>query len=364
MDKEEILKELEELKLKRIRKKQKLMREIELETGLKRIDEAEVVGLEYIKRIILEDGKKGNYCLYRFPSCGHEQKIQATHVRRNNFKCEQCFRDNNSRLAREKGLSFIKEVSQGRSLYEYNDCGHEQTIYHGNITTGSFTCKTCYEDRLRKEANQTGLYTYIGKYDGCGIKRRYLINSCGHIKDSHPNGIRKKNLVCRVCQEYKYKEEAGNQGLYYNGESKEYSQGNKRNYILPCGCKKDLRINHVREGRWCCENCDETYYNKPSNIYLIEIKTEDFSWLKLGFAKDIKSRTHVYQIKKDFEYEELYLKPYSTAYEAMESEKIIHKKFKEFKYSPDLMKEYMTNGHTECYPLSLKEVLIESIKRD
>lgn len=55
--------------------------------------------------------------------------------------------------------------------------------------------------------------------------------------------------------------------------------------------------------------------------------------------------------------------PISSGYEALKVEKEIHSEFKKDRLDKNLMMKYHKhNGHTECYPTSVSDKLIQRIK--
>ena len=61
--------------------------------------------------------------------------------------------------------------------------------------------------------------------------------------------------------------------------------------------------------------------------------------------------------------EPLAVLPTSTGEEALKIEKMLEQKYKEHKLSPTTMKRWHTNsGHTECYPMMLREKLEKDIE--
>lgn len=245
-------------------------------------------------------------------------------------------------------------------FFKYNDCGHVRASTFGHFQKGAPPCPDCYEERLIQDAKDSGLYTYVGKYPKCGVKREYIFNDCGHTKLSYPKSILAKNLQCIICREDRYAQEAADVGLDYVSLAPD-AKCDYRLYALPCGCIRTLRTGHVKVNNWACMNCDDTYYKKPSNVYLIRIVQGDFSWLKLGVARSVLGRSKNYKLKDPYSIEELASVRFETASEAFLFERAIHNKYKEKRYNPIEMKVHMSNGHTECYPLKIEEALISEI---
>lgn len=351
---------------RRRRSSQKTKTEYLLETDMKRIHEAESANIAYLGRVEDISGKQGNYCTYQITSCGHVVDLQATHVRRKSFKCYTCFESKILDDCSSTGLAEIGKdpVHSGRRLFA-TDCGHTVYLNPSNILDwNKESCSGCYEDKLRTEARSGEICDYIGKYPDCGTRRLYKFKSCGHLKKSVPRVVKEGAAVCRICQEIRYAEESQIHGAKYLGLSLSNNRL-KRHYKLPCGCEKDLRTEHIKDGSWCCEFCEDNHYNKPSLIYLLKIQDKGLTWLKFGYAKNLKRRIAIYGLSKNAVVEEVFTKDVSTATLALRIEKKLHLLMKTFRLDKDLMKDYMTsNGHTECYDFSCVSLFSEILNKE
>lgn len=327
--------------------------------GIKTIDkpinqsqanEASLVGLVLLKR-----SNNPNYNLYRFVECGHTAYMQPTHVRRNNIECKTCLLERNTQklaISNDQLLFWIKP-----STYKVlRGCGHIVDTNVVNIREDREKCSLCFEENLHKVSIDYG-YTYLGVSNGS--YRKIQFNECGHQKVLHQSQILLGNAVCRICHEDKYKTQAEEKGLILLHRT----QDRYAEYKLPCGCTKELRLDHVADGSWLCDIHNDTHYSKPSLVYLLEITKGDFTWLKLGFAKNLELRTNGYGLK-DASISSLKTIPFATGREAMLFEKNLHAKFKKYKLSKELMKSYHTfSGYTECYPVQLMDVILAELQQ-
>ena len=317
--------------------------------------EAEENGLELLTRT-----NRPGYNFYKFKECGHKRYLQATHVRRGNVKCNTCKVEQMIKLCREKGIHLLYIIGDGKGL-ALNKCGHLVTVYNKHNNT--FYCKICYEQKLKDSCN--GDYSYVGtKGEEIGPYRYVKCNTCGTEKKVQLIQLKKKNVVCRKCAEEVYKQQALDAGLVLNGKCSDnvVDIDKKRNYTLPCGHVKDIRLDHVRNMRFECSECEESSYSKPSTVYLLKITTPEFECLKFGYTRNVKTRIHVYCLR-DAVASEIISVPFKTGHEAHAFEVNIHRKYKDKRLNKNLMKNYMRNGGTECYPMEMKDVLIAEINK-
>jgi hypothetical protein len=331
--------------------------------------EAELIGLTLLNKADLSYGKGyQNYNLYKFNNCGHDQYLQPTHVRRNTVKCRECLNQEYKSRGETNGFTFVSLAEDlDHMFYKRNICGHvlkirvqavgKRTKRESNEASG-VACSVCYDEKLKLDAEKIGM-TYLGAaLHRKGVFRHYLFNSCGHKRDVNACCVAKSNVVCQECIIEKYKQEAIAAGITYNGEATD-KPNMKRNYILECGHTKDIRLDHVRNGSWVCTFCGDSHYLKPSKIYLLKITTLDFTWLKLGYAKDIKYRTNSYGLAKGATVEVLFNMDIKNGLEALHVEKKLHLQFKSFRINANIMKKYHKhNGFTECYNIDIQDDLL------
>lgn len=302
-----------------------------------------------------------NYKLYRFNACGHEQFCQPTHVRRNNIKCNTCFNEELKNQTESFGYELLCKVRGSIYKTRAKDCGHEFEMYLGSIRARrTDRCPVCYEEKIAEECKDFGLEmigpttTHLGQY------RKYKFVSCGHTIDTAPEAIRDNRFECKPCIEAEFLSLIEPQGLKVLPKK---SSNGYRWFSLPCGCEKEIRMEHARNGNWICGNCDDSYYTKDSNLYLVQYELDGFSWLKFGFARNLELRFNSYGVSSSAKKNLLIAVPISSGYEALKVEKEIHSEFKKDRLDKNLMMKYHKhNGHTECYPTSVSDKLIQRIK--
>lgn len=337
------------------------------ELNTKQVREAEAVNLELLSRTT-----NPNYNYYRFLSCGHEDFLQPTHVRRNHIRCEKC---KNIRVAdkiTELGFVLLHKNTENNFLtLQVKNCGHTLTISELNLlrrSTNNNFCTECYTLKLQKEATDHNL-TYLGLSNKGGLFRKYKFNDCGHEKDINATTIPRGAFECKECKKKSHIDKCLTFGLTLDGKSSDIS-GRHNNYRLPCGHKRIIRADHAEEGSYTCLVCQDSFYTKESNIYLLKMtcKNDYFSWLKLGFSRNLDVRRSNYGLGNDVVVEVLKKLKIESGELALKYEKAIHKKLKVKRISFETMKKYhKRNGYTECYPVDCEQSILadlEQIKGD
>ena len=327
----------------------------------KQIKEAETINLKLLSR-----STNLNYNYYKFVECGHCAFLQPTHVRRNHIRCFDCQQIALKEKIKTLGLEQLDNTSDNEILVLKNlTCGHTFSATTQNLMRRSLGvelfCETCYELKLKNEASAANL-TYLGKSSKKGLFRRYKFNSCGHEKDINATCITRGAFECKDCKIENHVELCKGHGLSLVDKSVEIST-RLGTYILPCGHSKQIRTDHAEDGSYVCHICQDSFYTKQSSVYLLKIIAleNNFSWLKLGFARNLDVRKSNYGLSSDCKIE--LLKNVESGGLALKYEKSIHKKFKERRIDFETMKNYhKRNGYTECYPVECERLLLEQLE--
>lgn len=318
--------------------------------------------------LINTKGKSVNYKEYLFLKCGHKAQLQPTHVRRKSIECKTCLEEKHKKQFDNSDLEYISASDDADyKLYKRKSCGHilkltpqsaQSRTRQTKITHNSVACHHCHENKLTEDASRLNM-TLLGKCKNkAGTFRHYKFNACGHTRDVNATCVATGNVVCRECVVEKYKKEALRVGLTFNGKATD-DPSLKRNYVLKCGHTKDIRMDHVRNGSWTCVICGDSHYTKQSGMYLVKIKTENFEWLKLGYAKDLKIRTNSYGLPKESTIETLFTMTVPSGLNALHIEKKLHALFKKHRIDSNIMKQYHKhNGYTECYSTDITSKIL------
>jgi hypothetical protein len=318
-------------------------------------EEAKNVNLTLVSR-----SSDPNYNYYTHDTCGHSAFYQPTHVRRNNTMCKACLLLVHAKEASTKGFALLHHVSASRKLY-IRPCGHISEMSTQNIRESKVKrCSECFEEKLHSFSDKNGYVYESSGTDLVGYFRDIRFKKCGHIKRVHHSQIIKGNVVCRVCADENNYNAAAAHGLI---EVKDIGDRYKE-YILPCGHKKTLRIDHAISDSYSCEVCGDSHYTKPSNLYLFKFSQDGFQWLKFGFAKDISNRKSNYGVSAKADAVLLVEIPMPRGIDAVRTEKKIHGEMKKYRFSKEIMKDYHRhNGFTECYSLDALEEFLERLSK-
>ncbi len=300
-----------------------------------------------------------NYRVYKL-QCGHSFDLQVTHVRRNNFKCTICLeKDISSRLPEactNEGMSPDHDVTF--RIVKFTSCGHSYAHRFGAWHKDMF-CQVCKRDELEKRLDSFN-YKYIKRENDSRILIQY--KDCGHFRSVHESAVWQGRSECRVCVEAHIRQQAEDKNIELLGEAPSKRWG-YRLYKLPCGCIREIRMGHLRIGNWSCTHHAQNHYMRPSKIYLLELQHEDFKWLKMGFAENIKERVQNYNLREGTTWTVLKEMDFDIGYEAMVVEKDLHRFNKHLRENKQKMSSYhLRSGRTECYQITAKEHLIAEIE--
>ncbi|KIF49797.1 hypothetical protein M445_02880 [Vibrio owensii 47666-1] len=243
-------------------------------TEQQRID-AEKLGLEIIadQSSLTEVFKSkvatwSSYKIYKLP-CGHSQPIRSDHVRKNNFKCNQCKIDTLAKIANSQGIEFLHPDQKWTYGIYRLPCGHEQTLRYTHVENGVFECKTCLDNKLNEEASQVDLVLLEKLKRSKGLYRF----PCGHEQELFYVSVRTNVFECKQCWEEKKHADAAKHDLEIIQLKIKKSCGL---YKLPCGHQKILHYGNVNKGVFECDECWTTKTKgEANNVGLEFIKPVD-----------------------------------------------------------------------------------------
>ena len=301
---------------------------------------------------------------YREYSCykGHLSEYQVQHMRRGNVTCKECYEEAIKSHAESIGYNVLGSSSKGKAFRRVmKDCGCIDDIRVSSLykivdkrESGACTCKTCYKKKFDQAAKEQGI-TILENIDTYNVRIKF--NSCGHSRISNKSQVLRKNIVCQDCLEEQHAKDVAKHSLVCvsnKSETRYY-----RNYLLPCGHYKTLRMDHARAGSYSCDICGGNRLSKESCIYLFKMTSGDFSWLKLGYSSNIEQRLLSYGLVEGCDVSLLRVVDFDTGFLAFKAELEIHNKFKELKLNKDTMKTLLTSsGFSECYPVDLLDDIL------
>jgi hypothetical protein len=245
--------------------------------------------------------------------------------------------------------------------YRRIECGHEAQYVTTSIRKyESVRCKQCDEANLVEESTAAGLVLLgPGKDKNYRTYRRI---ECGHEAQYTLHSIRECGSVrCKQCDDKRFAEDAAKAGLVLLGPGKDRFYRNYR--WQSCGHEAGYQLGAVRNGHVRCQVCDATAWSKPSNIYLLQFAADDGNtWLKLGVSSNIDYRISRYGLLDEVRLiERLATIPFETGKAATAVEKALHISLRKHRIHSGQMKDYMKSGHTECYPVTMRDEILEAL---
>lgn len=276
--------------------------------------------------------------------CGHE-KIGQKNLLLDTDYCKEC---------RDSAI-FNKFAEDGAEVLGYEDknsivalkfkCGHISK--RKTFSKDKAVCQECEQNRREKILVETGA---TKTSDG-------FILACGH-KAKVEVYERLVGFKCLACEKEKVISSAEKKGLKFIKQLTYH----ERLFELPCGHTKALRSTQLKKDI-ICSFCNETYYSKPSDLYLLIIFHPEGTCLKLGMSNDLFERIDNYKLSEDVAVMVLCQIQIDTAQRCVQIEKALHKKYKDKRIHPEQMKRWMKCGFTECYDISLMNTLLDEITK-
>lgn len=318
---------------------------------LKLEKEAENVGMT-----LIGTASQPAYRTYKFNVCGHIKECRTDDVRKNNCFCRECFYEKVVESCKE--YNFTPDVTRESVSYKFkatcNLCGKVSNKSLKQIGK----CLNCIKLRIKESATSVGA-EYI-KYEK--PNHSLFRFKCGHEQVVDNKKFASGKYLCRVCKQDEYKSNAENCGVEIDLTQREDVSGR---YMcrLPCGCSQYVRMDALTRGRVYCEICENRSHSLPTKIYFLKIESRGFTFLKLGVSLDVEQRIQQYRLALRDTVTVLATFDYPTWFSATKKEKTVHKKFRDKRIDPLLMKNYMKSGFTECYPESCEEIILSEINK-
>lgn len=296
------------------------------------------------------------YSIYTL-DCGHKQEIRKTHFKEGKYRCHDCVYLKHKTEAENVGLKLLEKTNSAYKRYQFISCGHEKRVAPDQVRTGNVECKKCRKENINDILQNNQIEILSKVKNKCEI----LYLDCGHCQlTKYSNVLRNTIPKCKNCSFELQKEQALSEGLELLHEDQSVSLKSYF-YKLPCGCTKSLRAGNVKRGVWACD-VHSNWWNKPSGIYLLKLKFNDFECLKIGVATNVKSRISSYKFKEKCEVTEILYINFETYKSAINVEKELHVRLKHLNVDRDKMKLKMGSGWTECYDIASEDLLMNFLR--
>ena len=191
----------------------------------------------------------------------------------------------------------------------------------------------------------------------------YVLNECGHQQQILYGKVREqKNYHCRECLRLKHVKEATDAGVVLLG-SAEARSNQYRSYRFKCGHIRDATTAQVRQKHILCNECEDTYLKKPSEIYVLRIMTSGQTFLKLGISSNLFYRVQTYGLPVGSQVFKVASRAFPTGKASTLLEKTFHTKHKNKKLPKQQMKQFFAiSGYTECYPTDFSQCIINELR--
>ena len=276
--------------------------------------------------------------------CGHYKTGGVTTLIGSKHYCKEC---TDLSIVNRFGNFGVKVLELGNPnvLLEF-PCGH--TAYRKTYSKDKPTCMICEEESKRKFL----LKYAIDQLDSDNYKLK-----CGHIVKTQ-NYKKLDDYKCPACKESEISERVKQYGMEYTGNK---NSKHEREIILPCGHVKFLRYKNIKKDVTCTV-CENTHYSHPCDLYVLLANCGDFQFVKVGVAKVLEDRVKEYRAKGVPGWFNIFNIGFVDKYTAIKHEKDFHIEFKDKRIDPEIMKKYMKEGFTECYPASILEEILSYLR--
>lgn len=158
--------------------------------------------------------------------------------------------------AERAGLEIIGPDPEGKlayRLYRFKECGHMRRATLHQVRQGSFFCHQCREERIARQARQSG-WEVVGIPNDIA-NRQVRCRACGGLSERSVSQIMRGDMLCESCLVIKHTQEALAAGWRYLGPAKA-SERHKRMYVcMKCGTTRSINIGQMRRRQARCWVC-------------------------------------------------------------------------------------------------------------
>lgn len=286
------------------------------------------------------------------------------------FELPESF-EKRSAIAKSKGFEYLGRLMHDDTIptdrlcdhgrYKRLKCGHITTYLHRTVAglKNPDYCNKCMKsDYIDLVSNLDMEFLKFSRKAKNGTLYVDVVLPCGHYKSIQTGNLRIGAYHCSECWKIDFIRLLASYGLIY----KRHVTGNNYEVTLPCGCDAIKHINNLKTGTWTCSEHKRHYLDDVGYIYLFEISYKSKKWLKLGFSTNPDNRSKFFS-QLDISTYLIDSVHFQDARVALKIEKSLHTKYIKSKIQPDVMKQIMFNGFSECYPLEMKDVLLSEIAK-
>lgn len=333
---------------------------------------------------------------YRMCNCGKHLRLVSAHSKSTSTKCQICTQENNIAILESNGMKVVDRLDHVRYVV-CMPCGHLKTSGVQTLVDSKNYCKICSEEKLIEKFNNFGVevielgpivskikfpcgheaerktYTtdkplcviceeqeridFLKKYNVEQIAPAEYKLACGHQVYTQNYKVL-DDYKCPKCHEENVHELAKQLGITYTGVKNEKHQ---REFILSCGHRKFLRYKDIND-RVVCAICEQSHYAKPCDLYVLIGNSNGLSFIKVGVAGVLDERIKEYRAKDVSAWFNVHSVGFPDKYTAIKYEKEFHAEFKDKRIPPEIMKQHMKEGFTECYPAELLTPILNYLR--
>lgn len=267
-----------------------------------------------------------------------------------------------------KGLTYTGLQIGSKYRCIINACGHTSDYYLANLekTDESAKCIICYDQEYFKRLANNGIemleYTSTTENITKNHKKvgRFKFVKCGHEFNAIRHHVGADKTKCQDCYKKEVSDLLNSNGYTFVKKTTPVKSIYKFN---SCGHSREFFDSAALRGNAICRECNVSTYDKPSYIYLLEIETDSWSFVKLGYGKDIKNRVREYRLVKECKVTVIKTVYFETGMSALLVEKSLHKKYANQRLNPDDICVYFNRqGFSECYPKAMQDTLLKELE--
>ena len=243
------------------------------------------------------------------------------------------------------------------------DCGHESEKLITSLKKSSLSkCDSCTDISISRKADELDIH-YLGRSNkiqknACDYRRFRL--SCGHTREIVLSSLYQmlEHPRCQDCLTDEIVNLVESHGFAYQGRlpNKAIVACQKCSHVFT------PQISNLRHGMSViCPACKSCSKDSRSYVYAFKLEIDNFNWIKIGHSVNPYLRHLAYGLDSSVVCKLLGQVRFETIEQSRKAESQLLTRFKSFKLDSSDMKQYMLNGFSECFDITIEDQLMKEL---
>ena len=220
---------------------------------------AEDTTFEILGDPVIEIKNRDGFIFCKCRVCGHRRNVSIPALKKKQVTCKVCF---NNKLKEEANLAGLEYIGPAENdlqsrMYKFISCGHTKKIRTEYVRKQNVFCRDCLYDRVIKACTEKN-FTPLVEKETCTYKFKAKCNDCGDVQNKCVNSVG----YCPICMSNRKDTEAIRQGAV----RLKWVKANHSLYRLKCGHEQVIPDSSFAKGGYWCHACMYSSIIKDAQI--------------------------------------------------------------------------------------------------